>query len=452
MTTVRMWSGRESRALREALRMGTREFAARLGISERTVTKWEAGGNHVHPHPENQAALDTALRQASDEATSRFEAALRDRRGSEGTAPAHRVRDRDTPTGASERATCTAPNTEHEHLTGQELVLVAAEESAAYARRHGGSNVHAMNIEQFEADVRGLAADFMSGPPIAVVQRARGLRDQTFDLLDGRQWPHQTRELLSLAGRLCGLLAVASSDFFGRYDAAATQCRTAWLCAEMAEHDDLRSWIRSLQSGIALWAGRYGDAVALARHATEHARTASSAARAAVLEARALARLDDVAGVRRAVAASEATGGLPEDVDAVGVMGFPEANRMRCAGTAYLWLGQYPAAARELESALASYEREDLPAYAHVAVTRVDLAAARLLGGDLAGAADALGPVLATPQDRRLAGVARRASNLRTLLSKPEYRASPAAHDLGNRIDSLRACLMWRLWRVSCSR
>lgn len=44
MTTVRKWSGRETRALREAKRMSVREFAAHLGVSDRAVSKWEAGG------------------------------------------------------------------------------------------------------------------------------------------------------------------------------------------------------------------------------------------------------------------------------------------------------------------------------------------------------------------------------------------------------------------------
>ncbi len=37
MTTIRIWSGREIRALREARRMSQRDFAAHLGISERMI-------------------------------------------------------------------------------------------------------------------------------------------------------------------------------------------------------------------------------------------------------------------------------------------------------------------------------------------------------------------------------------------------------------------------------
>jgi tetratricopeptide (TPR) repeat protein len=53
--------------------MSVRDFAAHLGNSDRAVSKWEARGRDVHPWPVWQAALDTALAQASDDAKARFE-------------------------------------------------------------------------------------------------------------------------------------------------------------------------------------------------------------------------------------------------------------------------------------------------------------------------------------------------------------------------------------------
>ncbi|WP_433460438.1 helix-turn-helix domain-containing protein [Micromonospora sp. CA-248212] len=55
--------------------MSIRDFAENLGVSERTVSKWEAGRDAVHPRPEMQAALDTALSRAGGEAADRFIAA-----------------------------------------------------------------------------------------------------------------------------------------------------------------------------------------------------------------------------------------------------------------------------------------------------------------------------------------------------------------------------------------
>ncbi|MBE1486762.1 DUF5919 domain-containing protein [Plantactinospora soyae] len=85
MTTVQRWTGRETRALRHALRMSIRDFAEHLGVSERTVSKWEAGQVGVYPRPEMQAALDTSLAQAEGDARSRFSSILG---ASESTVPA----------------------------------------------------------------------------------------------------------------------------------------------------------------------------------------------------------------------------------------------------------------------------------------------------------------------------------------------------------------------------
>ena len=52
--------------------MSVREFAAHLGVSDRMVSKWEAGGETVRPRPLNQAALDTSLAMASTEVRHRF--------------------------------------------------------------------------------------------------------------------------------------------------------------------------------------------------------------------------------------------------------------------------------------------------------------------------------------------------------------------------------------------
>ncbi|GAA2819975.1 SUMF1/EgtB/PvdO family nonheme iron enzyme [Saccharopolyspora taberi] len=72
MATVQRWSGVEVRALRDARRMSIREFAAHLGVSERMISKWEAGGENIRPRPINQAALDTCLSRCDPDAQARF--------------------------------------------------------------------------------------------------------------------------------------------------------------------------------------------------------------------------------------------------------------------------------------------------------------------------------------------------------------------------------------------
>ncbi|QOC93308.1 DUF5919 domain-containing protein [Micromonospora craniellae] len=75
MTTVQRWTGLETRALRQALRLSIKDFSAHLGVAERTVSKWEAGQSAVYPRPEMQAALDTALGTSTEDVHERFNVA-----------------------------------------------------------------------------------------------------------------------------------------------------------------------------------------------------------------------------------------------------------------------------------------------------------------------------------------------------------------------------------------
>lgn len=72
LATVQQWTGVEVRALRDAMRMSIREFAAHLGVSERMISKWEAAGQTVTPRPVNQAALDTCLQRSDSDTQARF--------------------------------------------------------------------------------------------------------------------------------------------------------------------------------------------------------------------------------------------------------------------------------------------------------------------------------------------------------------------------------------------
>jgi transcriptional regulator with XRE-family HTH domain len=76
VSTVQLWTGRETRALRGALRMSVRVFAEHLGVAPRTVSKWERLGEATRPYPDTQAILDTALQQATAEAQARFQVLL----------------------------------------------------------------------------------------------------------------------------------------------------------------------------------------------------------------------------------------------------------------------------------------------------------------------------------------------------------------------------------------
>ena len=74
---VTVWTGREARALRIALRMTIEVFAEHLGVGVRTVAKWEARGLKIVPVPTMQEALDTALERAAPAQRARCEPGCR---------------------------------------------------------------------------------------------------------------------------------------------------------------------------------------------------------------------------------------------------------------------------------------------------------------------------------------------------------------------------------------
>lgn len=70
--SVEVWTGASAAALRGALRMSVRDFAAHLGVAARTVSYWEARGRAITPLPATQDILDAALTAAGPAAARRF--------------------------------------------------------------------------------------------------------------------------------------------------------------------------------------------------------------------------------------------------------------------------------------------------------------------------------------------------------------------------------------------
>lgn len=67
---------------------------------------------------------------------------------------------------------------------------------------------------------------------------------------------------------------------------------------------------------------------------------------------------------------------------------------------------------------------------------RLDLATARTLSDDLAGAQDALGPEFAVDPEQRTGPVMRRLTTLGRMVSAPRYRGAAEAHRIGETIEN----------------
>lgn len=291
-------------------------------------------------------------------------------------------------------------------------VLAAASESAAWAQWAESTNVGEIALEQILADVRTLASAYLTGDAVELFGRARGLRDRIFGLIEGHQPPRHSVDLYVSAGYLCGLLAWISSDL-GDLRAADTQGRTAWLCAEMAGHADLRAWVASTRSKVAFWDGRLRDAINHARRGASYHPLGSVGALLACQEADAWSKLgaadETQAALRRAAAARETLVGSDE---IGGIFSCPPARQENYTSGAHLRIGAYRDALTEADSALSYLRAQAIRAYGTEAQIHISRATALIGIDEPDGVMEALAPVLAMPPEQRLDPITRRVQDL----------------------------------------
>ncbi|MGH3946246.1 MAG: hypothetical protein ACRDSI_14550, partial [Pseudonocardiaceae bacterium] len=327
-----------------------------------------------------------------------------------------------------------------EDLAAQREVAMAAAESARFGQFAEQSNVGPHTLEQFRADLVRIVTTYPNRPVYPMFVELRTLRNRAFELLEGRQYPEQSRELYLVAGVLCGVLANASFDL-GWLPAAETQARTAFLCAELAGNNALRAWVRGTQSLVAYWDERPRAAVDLAADGWRYVpETGTARVRLAAIEARAHARLRDQRATENALArAEQARDEVRGTDDPGGMLTFPPAKQSFYTATARLWLGgpdSWTDAERDAAHAIELYEADPLEQrrLGELCLARLDLAAARLGRDDLDGAAEQLQRVLTIATQRRTDSVARRLHQVGRALQRPRYQTCTLALDLHDQI------------------
>ncbi|MGH3974801.1 MAG: hypothetical protein ACRDS9_15945, partial [Pseudonocardiaceae bacterium] len=240
---------------------------------------------------------------------------------------------------------------------------------------------------------------------------------------------------------LGGLLAKASHDLADPH-AALAQSRTAWLCAEQADHDGLRAWISGLQSLICYWARRPHDSIRYAQRGAAYAQRASNTALVclAASEARAWAALGDGEHARDAIDRAERARDQvhPDELDAMGgIATFGRPRQLYFAADALVWLpDESPAAEDYARQAVEAYSDPADPhwAFGDAAGSYAALAIARIGRGEIDGAAEALTPVLDLPAEQRINGIVHSVNRVHQALN--HVPTSTIARELQERIES----------------
>jgi len=321
----------------------------------------------------------------------------------------------------------------------RQAIAEDARDAARVARMIASSGTTNEAVEQFDSEIRRIAAAYISRPLVDVFGEIRELRLEVFRLLDSNRIPSQLRDLYLHASRLGGLQAHVSLDL-GDYRAADIHAQTAWLYAKLAGHQDMLGWIKALQSLIAYWDDRLEDAVERAREGALFRPRGTTGARLASLEARACAARGDEQGTLAALDVAENARADATMDEYSGVFTFPAAKQSVYAGTTLLTLKSSPALAKQAigksQFALDVYQvaaPADRSA-GDIFAARLDLAGAHMVLGDLDATQSYLVPVLAAPQVRRTASIVKRARDIGDRLSSTKYLTTARAKGLRGEI------------------
>jgi hypothetical protein len=327
-------------------------------------------------------------------------------------------------------------------LPRQEEISMAAEESARFNRRSAVS-ITPQIIEQLEGDIRRLAEEYMRQPPYAVFRPLAMLRHDVFEMIERHPHPAQLVGLYRVAAYSSAMLAHASSDL-GQAHAADSHARTAWLCADLAEDDVIRPYVRWVQSNVAYWRTQYRDAAELANSGQQYTSTSSDQSRLSSQTARALAAMKDESGANRALAsAAEAHTEQAHD-HPYGVLHFAPGKAAYYASEVRQSLGgraNLEQAVRDAELALTMFHEapEGETSAELVAAAQLDLVSAHVALTDLDAANAHMRTVLELPSENRTVPVVSRVTKIGGALSSPAFAKAALASELRDRIRLFKA-------------
>jgi hypothetical protein len=295
------------------------------------------------------------------------------------------------------------------------------------------------SADEVRLRARRLAAAYPQQPVGSLIEELLGLQDDVLQLVQRDRRP---RDTLVYAAIVSGMLAKASHDL-GDPRCANAHARTAYLCADSAGHDGLRTWVCGLQSLVSYWAGWQHEALRYARMgAVMSERTyGSSAVWVASLEARAWALLgnhkDAVAALARAEVCRD--GSVIDDLDEIGgILTFSQPQQLYYAADTLALLPRLAEDTQRAASrALAAYAGADRVdrSFSDEAGARTDLAVALVRLGDPSGARRALEPVLDLLVSQRINGIVSSVNRVRAVLDQ-QATAGPAARELRAEIGS----------------
>jgi transcriptional regulator with XRE-family HTH domain len=163
------------------------------------------------------------------------------------------------------------------------------------------STVHPDIIRQLRDSIRNTVLMYENLDHSTIYPSLRKQRTLLESLIDECGHPAQRAELFEIAGATSGVLGYVAVGR-GEFPLARAYCLEAFQLGDFAGDANLQAWARGLQSFCEYYAGRYGEALALANDGLSYAQSGPQSVRLTINgAARTLGKLGDAKGVDRAV-------------------------------------------------------------------------------------------------------------------------------------------------------
>jgi hypothetical protein len=280
--------------------------------------------------------------------------------------------------------------------------------------------------------------------PAEAFQKAREIRRQALGVADRTRRLASLADLYLVAGGATALMASAAFDLH-RWGAAESLCQSAISYAEITGSNSLLSWALGLAATLANWRDDPESALELFQRGIAQAPAGVPRVRLRYIAARSYALVGDVAAIRSVVNDAEhdyGAGEPPRDVlsdEVGGEFSFGTARAAACLAAAWLDLGQGEEAAQAAQRAiddLTSVPQARQP-LSQVLGAKIDLATARVICGELDGAAEIITDSVSTANMLRNTSLAGRLTRTNAALNSEAVKGSAVARDLGETVRTL---------------
>jgi hypothetical protein len=202
---------------------------------------------------------------------------------------------------------------------------------------------------------------------------------------------------------------------------AEKHLEAAWLCAENAEQNNLRAWVRATQHTAAFWQNDFLRAAHYAQDGLRYATNGTAELYLASAWALNLAHFGDHENSRnvlkRAQIAAESVGNSSSCDELRGPFTCLASRAGGFWSDTHLALGDASQALYYADRAVSTFESTSIESrnFGSERMVRCQQVKAHLMLGEFDGAAEKLDPVLATAPEHRVGPLARRVDDIKTL-------------------------------------